>query len=129
MDKFTKIGRKYDSCLEKKCQLSQKSKAFSFPSKANTVRDKKTSCHEYIKNCLKNLMKHQSLSVSQKASTLHTTFTPASTTTSAYYIKFILQKLCFICSTGLGYRKVISFPLPVLTEKPKTFLKERVGKK
>ena len=33
----------------------QKSKAFSFPSKANTVRQKNFMCHEYIKNCVKNL--------------------------------------------------------------------------
>ena len=81
-----KIGRKYDSYLGKKsCQLWQKSKAFSFPSKANTVRDKKTSCvTSTSKTVWKTFLKHQSLSVSQKASSLHTRFTPACITTPAY---------------------------------------------
>jgi hypothetical protein len=39
----------------KKCQLWQKSEAFSFPSQANTNWEAKTSSHEYIKNCVKNL--------------------------------------------------------------------------
>ena len=43
-------------------------------------------------------------------------------------LRFILQKLCLVCRTGLGYRKFIYFPLPVLTEKSKTLLKLRVGK-
>ena len=95
VDKFTKIGRKYDSCLEKKsCQLWQKSKAFSFPSKANTVRDKKTfMCHEYIKNCVKNLFE-ASVAFSQPKS-----FTSAHKVYTCFYNHFcILHKDLFYVS-------------------------------
>ena len=72
VDKFTKIGRKYDSCLEKKSYwLWQKSKAFSFPSKAKTVRHKKSSCHEYIKNRVKHLFE-ASVAFSQPKSFIFT---------------------------------------------------------
>ena len=57
------------AACKKSCRLWQKSKAFSFPSKANTVRDKETSCvTSTSKTMWKTFLKHQSLSVSQKAS-------------------------------------------------------------
>ena len=55
----------------KSYQLWQKSKAFSFPSKAKTVRDKKTSCHEYIKNRKKKLFE-ASVAFSQPKSFIST---------------------------------------------------------
>ena len=45
VDKFTKIGRKYDSCLEKKdASCDRRVKHFLFLQKQNAVRNEKFSC-------------------------------------------------------------------------------------
>ena len=56
MDKFTKSGRKYDSILEKKVASCDSSvKHFPFLQKQTLLETKNFMCHEYIKNCVKNL--------------------------------------------------------------------------
>ena len=78
---------------------------FPFLQKQTLLGTKNFMCHEYIKNCLKNLFEAW-LSVSKK---LHLS-------TKGY-------AWCY--TTTLGYIKVIYFPLPVLTEKWKTLSKRR----
>ena len=131
VDKFTKIGRKDDSCLEKKVAIcDRRVKHFPLLQKQTLLKTKNFICHEYIKNCVKNLFE-ASVAFSQPKS-----FISAHCVYSCFYNHFCIlhkdlffKKLCFICRTGLGYRKVIYFSLPVLTEKAKTLLKWRVGKK
>ena len=84
--------------LEKKsCRLWQKSKAFSFPSKAKTVRDKKTSCHEYIKNRVKNLFE-ASVAFSQPKSFI-----------SAYNVHTCFYNHFCIAHEGLFFKNYTSF--------------------
>ena len=96
VDKFTKIGRNHESYLGKKVTNCDRSvKHFPFLQKQTLLETKIFMCHEYIKNVWKTFLKHQSLSVRQKPSSLRTTFTPVSITTSAYYIKLYSSKTMF----------------------------------
>ena len=93
--------------LEKKkvADCDRRVKPFPFLQKQTLFETKNFMCYEYIKNCVKTFLKHQSLSVRQKVSSLHTTFTPGSITTSAYDTKIYSSKTMFHSSERIRIQK------------------------
>ena len=80
---------------KKAADCDRRVKHFPFLQKQTLLETKKRHVTSTSKTVWKTFLKHQSLSVSQKASPLHTRFTPASITTSVYYMKIYSSKTMF----------------------------------